>query len=162
MGKEFLFLEFPQSDFSKIVNETVAGACSVFVHCMFYTYCCLRYMTLFLSSLVLIPLGLEDGHLWICLAIVMLLFQGPFWKGFWKQQKCKQTIIWTELPVSCIQEFGILFFLVYSQELCSLPGHFQYRSLKGHEGSSRWVMWWHILWSCIMMATIEEQWNRMV
>lgn len=139
------FLKFPQNDFSKIINETVAGACSVFVPCMFYTYCCLRYMTLFLSSLVLLPLGLEVSHLWICLAIVMFLFHGPFWKGFWKQQKCRQTITWTYLSVSCSHEFGILFSLVYSQELCSLPGHFQYESLKGPQGSSHWIVWWYIV-----------------
>lgn len=146
MGKAFLFPGIPpENDFSKIINETVAGAFSVFVPCMFYTCCCLRYITLFSPSLVLLPLGLEDSHLWICLAIVMFFFHGPFWKGFWKQQKYRQTITWTDLPVSCSLEFGILFYLLYSQELCSLQGHFQYGSLKGHQGSSHWIVWWHIV-----------------
>lgn len=146
MGKAFLFPGIlPKNGFSKIINETVAGACSVFVPCMFYTCCCLRYTTLFSPSLVLLPLGLEKSHLWICLAIVMFFFHGPFWKGFWKQQKYRQTITWTDLPVSCSLEFGILFYLLYSQELCYLPGHFQYGSLKGHQASSHWIVWWHIV-----------------
>lgn len=155
------FLEFPQNDFSKIINETVAGACSVFVPCVFYTYCCLRYMTLFSSSLVLLPLGLEDSHLRICLAIVMFFFfHGPSWKGYWKQQKYRQAITWTDLPVSCSHEFGILFFVVSTPRSSVLYQDVSSTGLWKDTRVAHTGLWDDILWSCIMMATTEEQWKQ--
>lgn len=134
-----------------------------FVWCLFsgcYPYCCLRCVTLCSSFLFLFSLGGWDRHLWICLLyLIHFPIMGHPTKGF---ENNKETVrVWHEKICQSATAMDLAFCFSWSTTECSTlyqdisSTGFERTQRVAHTGSCD-----SILWSCIMMAMTEEQWEQ--